>query len=54
MGAALAILLPTSVAFQSRMLDIDVMVRTHGVLSAPAVTALALTASTWTRKGALP
>lgn len=52
-GMTLAILWATSVALAWGALDIDVMVRTHGVLNALAVTALVLTASTWTRQGVM-
>ncbi|MFN8519527.1 MAG: YndJ family transporter [Chloroflexota bacterium] len=46
-GMVLAIAWPTSLALAPGMLDIDLMVRTHGVLNATAVTLLAWTARTW-------
>lgn len=46
-GMVLAIAWPTSLALAPGVLDIDLMVRTHGVLNATAVTLLAWTARTW-------
>jgi hypothetical protein len=46
-GMVLAIAWPTSLVLAPGLLDIDLMVRTHGVLNATAVTLLAWTARTW-------
>jgi hypothetical protein len=48
LGMVLAISWPTSLALAPGLLDIDLMVRTHGVLNATAVTILAWTAAAWT------